>query len=91
VVWSAGVLSSVAVLVMGTFEVTTLLPQGPGDPELPPAPEVVPSSLKESSRAVWIDGDTLCTIPMKMADESRSLRERHRRPRRSAVNSGLLK
>jgi hypothetical protein len=76
---------------MGIVGVTTLHPEGPGDPELPTAPEVAPPSLDESSRAVCKDGDPLCTIPTKMVPESPSTGERLRRPRRSAVNSRLPK
>jgi hypothetical protein len=90
-VWSAIVFSNAGVVVMGTNRVSTLHPQGPGDLELPPAPEAAPPSLEESSRVVCKDGDPLCTIPMKIAPESLSLGERLRRPRWSMVNSKLPK
>jgi hypothetical protein len=90
-VWSAGVFSGNGVVVMRTVGVTTLHPQDPGDPELPLSPEAVPPSLVESSGAVCEDGDPVCTIPTKMALESRSLGERLRRPRQLAVNSRLPK
>jgi hypothetical protein len=72
---------------MGTVGVTMLHPQGLGDLELPLALEVASPSLVESSRAVCEDGDPVFTIPTKIVLQSRSLRERLKRPRRSAVIS----
>jgi hypothetical protein len=66
---SAGVFSSGGVVVMGTVGVTMLHPWGPGDPELPPSPEVVLLPSKDSSRMVCKDGDPLCIIPMNTAPE----------------------
>jgi hypothetical protein len=71
-VWRARVFSGSGVAVMGSVAVTTLHPQGLGDPELPPVPEAVPSSLENSSRAVCKDGDLLCTILMNTTLESHS-------------------
>jgi hypothetical protein len=48
-------------------------PSGGGDPQLPPAAEVAPSSSEESSRVVCRDGDSLYTIPTNTALESHSL------------------
>jgi hypothetical protein len=90
-VWRAGVFSGAGVTVMGSVGVTTLHPQGPGDPEVSPMPDVAPSSLDDSSRVVRRDGDPMWTIPTNMAHESHSLGERLRRPRRSVVNSRLSK
>jgi hypothetical protein len=81
---STEVLSDAGVVVMGTLGVTMLHPQGLGDPKLPPSPEEVPLSSKESSRAVCNDGDPLCTIPTNKAPESPSLGE-------VGVNFRLLK
>jgi hypothetical protein len=46
------VFSDTGVAVMGSVEVSTLNPRGPGDPELPQAHEVVPYSSEDSSRVV---------------------------------------
>jgi hypothetical protein len=81
------VFSSAGVAMMGSVGVTTLHPRGLGDPELPRAPKVKPSSLEDSLRTVHRDGDSLCTILMNMALESHSCGEMLRRPRRAAVNS----
>jgi hypothetical protein len=51
-VWRAGVFSGAGVVMMGSVTVTTLHPQGSGYPELPLVPEVAPSSLEDSLRAV---------------------------------------
>jgi hypothetical protein len=67
------VFSRSGVMMMGSVEVTTLHPRGPGDPELPPpALEAAPSSLEDASRAMSGDGDPLWTIPTNMAHESHS-------------------
>jgi hypothetical protein len=66
------VFSGAGVVMMGSVEVSTLQPQGPGDPMLPPVPNVAPSSSEESPRMTHSGGDPLWTIPMKMARESRS-------------------
>jgi hypothetical protein len=90
-VWRFGVFSGAGVMVMRSVGVTTLQPRGPGDPELPPMPEAVLSSSEDSSRAVHKEDDLMWTIPSNMAHEFHSWGERLRRPRRSAVNSGLPK
>jgi hypothetical protein len=59
VVWRAGVFIGAGIVAMGPVRVTTLHPQGWGDPDLPLAPEAVPSSSKDSLRAVRRDGDPL--------------------------------
>jgi hypothetical protein len=46
------VLSDAGVVVMGTLGVTTLHPQGLGDPELSPSPKAALLLLEESSRCV---------------------------------------
>jgi hypothetical protein len=46
------VFSDTGVAVMGSVEVSTLNPRGPGDPELPQAHEGVPYSSEDSSRVV---------------------------------------
>jgi hypothetical protein len=56
VVCIVGVFSGAGVAVMGLVGVTTLHPQGASDPELPPTPEAVPSSSKDSSRVVCKEG-----------------------------------
>jgi hypothetical protein len=90
-IWRAGVFSYTGVVVIGTVGVTMLHPRGPGDPELPPTPEVAPPPSEEYLRAVCKDGDQLCTIYTKMVPESPSSGERLKRPRRSTVNSKLSK
>jgi hypothetical protein len=67
---SAGTLSSSGVVVMGAIGVTTLLPLGPGSPELPPPPEVLSPLSKDSSWRVCPDSGLLCTISMNTAPES---------------------
>jgi hypothetical protein len=72
------VFSDAGVVVMGTFEVTTLHPRGLGGPELPSSPKVALSSSEESSREVYKDGDPLCIIPTNKVPESPSWGERLR-------------
>jgi hypothetical protein len=71
-VWSAGVLSRTCVVMMGSVKVTILHPRGPGDPKLPLALDVAPSSSEDSARVVRREGDPLWTIPTNMAPKSRS-------------------
>jgi hypothetical protein len=66
------VFSGAVVAVIGSVGVTTLHPQGSGDPKLPSTLEVAPSSSEDSSRVVCKDGDTLCTIPTNTMLESHS-------------------
>jgi hypothetical protein len=79
------------VVVMGTVGVTMFHPQEMGKPELPPPLEAVLPSLVDSSRMICSDGDLMRTIPMNMTPESFRSRERLRLPKRSAMNSKLLK
>jgi hypothetical protein len=53
------VLSGTGAAMKGSVEVTTLHPRGPGDPKLPPAPDVVLSSPEDFSRGVHREGDPL--------------------------------
>jgi hypothetical protein len=87
----AGVLPRTGVAMMGSVEVTTLHPQGPGYPKLPPALDVDVSSSEDSPRVVCREGDLLWTIPMTMEPKSHSSGERLRWPRRSVMNSRLPK
>jgi hypothetical protein len=66
------VLSGTGVVTMGSIEVTMLHPQGPGDPKLPPAPDVASSSSEDSPRVVRREDNQLWTIPMNMVPESHS-------------------
>jgi hypothetical protein len=84
------VFPSVIMDVMGTVGVTTLHPRGWGF-GVPPALKMALPSPEETSRVVSKDGDPLCTIPMKMAPESLSSKERLRRLRVSTMNSKLPK
>jgi hypothetical protein len=58
-VWRARVFSGASIMVMGSGKVTTLHPQGLGDPELPPMLEAEPSLSEDYSSAVYRDGDPL--------------------------------
>jgi hypothetical protein len=55
----AKVFSGGGVVVMGTVGVTTLHPQGPGKPMLPPPPKAVSPSSEESPRIVCDGSDPL--------------------------------
>jgi hypothetical protein len=90
-VWRAGVFSRTSVVMMGSIEVTTFHPRGLRDPKLPPVPDAPPSSSEDSPRAACKEGYPLWTIPMKMAPESHSLRERLWWPKRLLMNCSLPK
>jgi hypothetical protein len=90
-VWTTGVPSGTCMSMMRSVEVPTLHPQGPEDPRLPSAPEVVMSSPEDSSRAVRLESDPLWAIPTNMVSESHPWGEILRWPRQSTMNSRLLK
>jgi hypothetical protein len=86
-VQSTGAFSGGGVVVMGAIRVTTLHPRGLRSPELPPLPEAMPPSSKDSSWMVWTEGDPLFIIPTNTVPESFPSGERLRLLRRWAVNS----
>jgi hypothetical protein len=71
-VWRSGVFSDTGVAVMGQSGSPRCTLGGQGIQTSPLAPEVAPSSLEDSLRAVCKDSDPLCTIPTNTALESHS-------------------